>query len=132
MSYIEIDISTCVDSVNEYITNKHHDDNEFDIYFYVMYIDNETVRVYQHEYSLSENYIDHFCARVARIEDEIFKYLNEYIECHTVNEIIHLGVRVTKDDLVYSPFEKKSNSSCYYHNIDNDLHYVSVDVFEIV
>ena len=130
MSYdfIEIDFGGCVDSVNEYITNKHHDDDKFDIFFYIMYIDDKTVRVYQHEYELNGNYTDHYCARVARIEDEIYKYLNEYIKCHTDNEIIHLRVCVTKDDLVNSQYKKIFNNTCYYPNIETDLLYVSVKI----
>ena len=60
-------------------------------------MDEKTVNVTHNYYDWNQNSEYNLCPRVLRIEDQIYSFLNDYIEKHSFNEIIKLDLKITYD-----------------------------------
>ena len=84
---VEIDLST-FDSVNEYLSN-NHDNSDYELSFYV----NKKI-IYHISPDFNIEFNEHNCLRISLIEDEIYKFLNDYIEKFPDNNYVQIHVTI--------------------------------------
>ena len=84
---VEIDLGT-FDSVNEYLSN-NHDNSDYDLSFFII-----RKKIYHNSPDFNIEFNEHNCLRISLIEDEIYKFLNDYIEKFPDNNYVQIHVTI--------------------------------------